>query len=82
MSFLVLLPIFLNLYGARNQKFKKRWIRLKLSFSAVIDFLFRMKSDERSEVFRNIYKLYPKFVHIDFLNFRVLMAYDPEIVKR
>lgn len=44
--------------------------------------MFTMKSEERLYAVRKIHNLFPKFLHIDFLNIRVLMVYDPEVAKK
>lgn len=81
-SCLVLFPIFWKLYGSKNHKLKKKWNVFKLSANAVLDFMFRMKSEDRLNAFRKIHFLYPKFLHISFFKIQVLVVYDPEIAKK
>lgn len=78
--FLISLPILVNLFGGKS--FRKKCKVLKVSSKAAFDFIFILKSDERLNAFRKIHQLFPKFLHIDFLNIKVLLVYDPEVAKK
>lgn len=82
LALVILTPILIILFGGKNHKLKKQWNVFKLSTSAVLRFVFTMKTEERLEAFRKIHSLYPKFLHIDFLKTRILLIYDPEVAKR
>lgn len=81
-TLLILSPIIVKLLGIRSKKFDRKWKNFKLSISTCFKFVFRLKSDERLDAFRKIHSLFPRFLHIDFLGLKVLLAYDPEIAKR
>jgi hypothetical protein len=81
LSFFVnLLTKILKVLNLKPEKLKKKWTILKLSLVAIMNFVFRMKSEERLEAFRKIHRIYPRFLHVDMLGVKMLIVYDPEEV--
>lgn len=78
----LLLPVAFVLLTNKKLKLRRKWKVLTISLNAIFDFFFRMSSDERLQAFRKIHKLFPRFLHVDVLNAKVLVVYDPEIAKR
>lgn len=76
------LPLLPVLFLLTSKNFKKKLKVFRISFMAAFDFIFRMTSEDRLKAFRKIHRLFPKFLHIDFLNLKVLFVYDPEIARR
>lgn len=79
-TFLIMLPLLWH--GSKSHKLRRKLELFIISVNAVFNFIFRMKSEDRLEAFREIHSNFPRFIHINFFKFRVLMVYDPEVAKR
>lgn len=79
---LMLSLILFTLVGGKISQLKKKWRVFKISAKAAAKIMFTVKTEERLQAFQKIHSLFPKFVHIDFLNIRVLLVYDPEVAKK
>lgn len=79
--FILCLTLF-AVYGGKQAAIIRKWKVFRISANAVFDFIFRMKSEDKLDAFRKIHKLFPKFTHFDFLGFKVLLVYDPEVAKK
>jgi hypothetical protein len=83
LSFFVnLLTKVLNIFNLKSEKLKKKWRIFQLSLVATMNFVFRMKSEERLEAFRKIHRVYPRFLHVDSFGLKMLVVYDPEISRK
>lgn len=79
---ITVLIVLYSLWRFIDFVFGKKLTRLKLGLVSTYDFAFRMKSEDRMIALRKIHLVFPRFLHVDFLWFKVLLVYDPEIFRR
>jgi hypothetical protein len=81
----LLLTIFMKLLKKIHLKLEsleKLLKKLRSILNAILDFVFKTKSEDRLDGFRKIHDFFPKFLHVDLLGFKVLLVYDPDITKK
>lgn len=65
-------------YDGERKKSGNYWVLMK----AVFNFLFRVKSEDRLNSFKQIHKFFPRYTRMRIFNSDNIVIYDPEICKK
>ena len=74
---LLLLIVILIASKGKKLKIRRRWILMRNFF-----IMMSKKSEDRLQSFLGIHKVFPRFLHIDKFGLKILLVYDPEILKK
>lgn len=85
--FLVTVTSILFLYlktrkSGKSSGEKQRPSKLRLGLTALYQFCFVLKSEDRLDAFKLIHKFFPKSVRVKFFKWDYLCIYDPELCKK
>lgn len=65
-----------------NSEKKRKKGKYAVIFSAVFDFFFRVKSEDRLNCFKAIHKVFPRFLRVSLFNSDNIIIYDPDLCKK
>lgn len=78
-----LLFVLFKFRGSKSSSDKKKksagiWTILQ----AVYNFLFRVKSEDRLNYFKQVHRLFPRYTRLTIFNSDNVVIYDPELCKK
>lgn len=68
--------------GKNSSVARRKSGNLWLILTTVYKFIFKVKSEDRLDAFKQIHKVFPRFTRIKIFNFDLVAVYDPEILKK
>lgn len=81
-SLLFVVHKFRKSNSSNESKGKKTTGNYWTLMTAVFNFLFRVKSEDRLNSFKQVHKFFPRYVRMKIFNSDNVVIYDPEICKK